>query len=46
MYTQKREVHLFFTLYMGFAIPALSRKTTEFHARYAKPASPYSEAWI
>ena len=31
---KKREVHLFFTLFKGFAIPVLSRKTTEIHARY------------
>ena len=43
---KKREVHLFFTLDEGFAIPVTGRKTTEIHARYAKPASPYREAWI
>ena len=32
---EKREVRLFFTLNEGFAIPVLSRKTTEVHARYA-----------
>ena len=37
---KKREVRLFFTLTEGFAIPAKSRKTTEFHARYAKPTPP------
>jgi len=37
---QKREVRSFFTLTEGFAIPAKSRKTTEFHARYAKPTPP------
>ena len=26
--------------------PYLVEKTTEIHARYAKPASPYNEAWI
>ena len=43
---KKREVHLFLTLLKGFAIPVTGSKTTEIHARYAKPASPYSEAWI
>ena len=40
-YTKKREVHLFLTLFKGFAIPVLSRKTTEVHARYVSPTSPY-----
>ena len=39
-YTKKREVRSFFTLIKGFAIPVTSRKTTEFHARYAKPTPP------
>ena len=39
-YTKKREVRSFFTLIQGFAIPLPSRKTTEFHARYAKPTPP------
>ena len=38
---KKREVHLFLTLFKGFAIPVLSRKTTEVHARYVSPTSPY-----
>jgi hypothetical protein len=42
---KKREVRLLFTLTEGFAIPVHSRKTTEIHARYAKPTPPYSRAW-
>ncbi len=38
--TKKREVRLLFTLLKGFAIPVKSRKTTEVHARYAKPTPP------
>ncbi len=37
---KKREVRLFLTLLKGFAIPALSRKTTEVHARYVQPTRP------
>ena len=37
---KKREVRLFFTLLKGFAIPVLSRKTTEVHARYVQPTRP------
>jgi len=40
IYTKKREVRSFFTLFKGFAIPVLSRKTTEIHARYANPTPP------
>ena len=36
---KKREVRLLFTLIQGFAIPVLSRKTTEVHARYIYPTS-------
>ena len=42
---KKREVRLFFTHLEGFAIPVTGRKTTEIHARYAKPTPPYSRAW-
>ena len=34
---KKREVRLLFTLFKGFAIPVLSRKTTEVHARIYTP---------
>ena len=37
---KKREVRLLFTLFKGFAIPVLSRKTTEVHARYVQPFRP------
>ena len=40
MPNKKREVHLFFTLDEGFAIPVTGRKTTEIHARYANPPRP------
>ena len=42
---EKREVHLFFTQTKGFAIPVLSRKTTEVHARYTLPSHPLRRAW-
>ena len=42
---EKREIRLSFTPIKGFAIPVTCRKTTEVHARYVQPTTPFVQAW-